>query len=715
MDNRTRSEIEAAAWLLECLLIDSAKPVDRQYIRRGIEEAASVWSVDVEDFWWKWIVEAGLSLGLKCKVIDGTFDQVKEMMVDGARILFRDSESEGWLAITQTRGRQGLVFDSRNDRKKSWKSFRQIKQLLPRNEEGNIVRCVVFEPQLTSTVASGAESPERTPLSRLFSLLAPESADIVVILIFALVTGLLALATPLAVETLVNTVAFGSVLQPVIILALMLFGFLSFSAALRGLQAVVVEMIQRRLFARVAADLSYRLPRVEWDSLDGASGRELVNRFFDVVTVQKVSAQLLLDGISLVLGTLIGMAVLAFYHPWLLGFDVVLLALIAFVVFVLGRGAINTSIKESKTKYKMAAWLESLVNCPVAFRQGGAAEFALDRTDHHIHNYLSARRNHFRILMRQIIFALALQAIASTVLLGLGGWLVMSGQLTLGQLVAAELIVTVIVGSFAKLGKHVESYYDLIASVDKLGVLFDLPVEPQDGLLAFTSGQPARVNIHALSYKGNCSQQAVSDLNFIIEQGDRIIIDDHHGSGASLLLDILFGMRKPDSGFLSINEVDPRDLRPDALRRYVALVRDVEIFDGTIAENIHLERPNVSTPDIREALSQIGLLDEILDLPNGLDTQIVETGYPLTPTQTKKIMIARAIVNRPTLLLVDRLLDGLPDDDVRQIASVLFSTEQPWTLVMVTGRRFLMDGPVKLLNLARSHEQRLIEVDDDES
>ncbi len=202
------------------------------------------------------------------------------------------------------------------------------------------------------------------------------------------------------------------------------------------------------------------------------------------MTVQKVTAGLLLDGITLVVSALIGMSVLAIYHPWLLGFDLVLLSLMTFAIFVLGRRAVSSSIEESLAKYRTASWLEDIAACPTAFRYHGATEFAMERADRHIFDYLKARRRHFRVLFRQMLFALVLQALASTALLGLGGWLVISGQLTLGQLVAAELIVAVIVGSFTKLGKHLESYYDVMASMDKLGHLFDIPVERQDGQVA---------------------------------------------------------------------------------------------------------------------------------------------------------------------------------------------------------------------------------------
>ena len=245
------------------------------------------------------------------------------------------------------------------------------------------------------------------------------------------------------------------------------------------------------MFARVAADLAYRLPRVEVESLDGQSGRELVNRFFEcrdrAEGAGSAAARWHLAGA--------GRA----WSAWLCWrsttrgcWDSIswLLSLVAFVILVLGRGAVSSSIKESKMKYRMAAWLEDLTGCPMAFRHSGAGNFAIDRADRLTYEYLTARKLHFRVLMRQMVFVLGLQAVASTVLLGMGGWLVISGQLTLGQLVAAELIVTVIVGSFAKLGKHVESFYDLLAAVDKLGTLFDLPMERRDGLLSL-SRRPA--------------------------------------------------------------------------------------------------------------------------------------------------------------------------------------------------------------------------------
>lgn len=688
--NLDRTDIKSVAWLLEQLSVEAGRSAERSRIQRTLIEAADATASTPDEHWSSWLVEASRSLGLKFKLMDCTFRELRDITREGGRVITRVGDPARWVALLGNKRKRFQVLQPDRDKNRVWMSSRRLRRQLEITNRDQVVRCLVIKPELTAS--SGiAEEKHLPPLDRVISLMKPESADIWTVTVFALITGLLALATPLAVETLVNTVAFGRLLQPLVILALMLLAFLSFSAALLGLQTYVVEIIQRRIFARVSADLSYRLPRVVPKALEGQSGRELVNRFFDVITVQKASSAIMLDGISLVLNTLIGMTVLAFYHPWLLGFDVILLALILFVIFVLGRGAVNSSIKESKAKYNVAAWLEDVVGCPTAFRYRGAAEFALDQADHLTYEYLIARKKHFRIVMRQIIFALGLQAFASTALLGLGGWLVIAGQLTLGQLVAAELIVTVIVGSFAKMGKHLQSYYDLLASVDKLGILFDLPMERQDGLLQLSQKQPAEVHVNDVKFSTLSGKPAHSKINLQVESGERVMLMGPSGSGKSRLLGLLFGLDQPAAGHISINGIDPRDMRPDALRKHVALVRDIEIFTGTLEENVHLERPYVSTSDVREALEWVGLHDEILKFPEGLKTRLVNNGYPLTDKQARKLMLARAIVGRPRLLLIDGFMDSFSDEVAEVLTRMLVDPHRLWTLIMVTGRQDLAE------------------------
>ncbi len=549
--------------------------------------------------------------------------------------------------------------------------------------------------------AASEEGKSLKPAWRLWRLLLPETHDIVVIFIFSIVVGVLALATPISLEALVNTVAFGRLLTPLVVLSLVLFVFLALAAAIRGLQTYTAEVIQRRMFVRVVADLAHRLPSTQGNAFDHHAGPELVNRFFDVLTVQKVVATLLLDGATIVISTMVGMIVLAFYHPLLLGFDVFLLLGVLLTVFGLGRGAVRTSIEESKIKYGVAAWLEELARNPITFKLQAGADHAVEHADRLATQYVVARRSHFGVVLRQHIFALTMQAVAGTVLLGSGGWLVIQGQLTLGQLVAAELIVAVIVGSFAKAIKHLESFYDLMAAVDKLGHLFDLPLERTAGEGLGASNEPLAVNIRHVSYEYHHGHPALTDTTFHARAGERLAVLGEPGSGKSTLLDLLFALRETSHGFIELDAIDIRSLRPAAVREVVTLARGIEIFEGTLVENIHLHRAGIGSRECREALSAVGLWTEVQRLPEGLMTHLQSSGAPLSRSQQVRLMLARALVSQPRLLLIDGLLDELPDALLQEVLPAIFPPNSPrCTVIVATGRETVMQACDRVVELS---------------
>ena len=692
LQRASEADLVSASWILEQIALRDGLHVDRSRIRRAIDESAETYFGIQDGDWWRWIIEAGHSLGRNCRVIDGELSELVQLAKNGLVVILRSGDGKTWHSLMPGRGRNIAFGSPRGNVPLRLVSSRKIAALLNLAGFEGVLRCVVVESSLTATGALLSNASEKKPLDRLIALLRAESSDLWIVVCFALVSGLLSMTTPLAVEALVNTVAFGRFLQPVFVLSIMLLAFLIFQAALKALQTFVVEIIQRRLFARVAADLSFRLPRTKMRALDDHYAPELVNRFFDVMTVQKISAQLLLDGINVVLSAAVGMTVLAFYHPYLLAFDVVLIALLFFTMFVLGRGAVKTSIKESKTKYAMAAWLEDLARCRTTFRYDGASEFALERSDQLIFDYLTARKKHFRVLIRQILFLLLVQALASTALLAIGGLLVISGQLSLGQLVAAELIVAVVVGSFAKLGKHMESFYDLMASIDKLGALLDLPIERTDGLLTTTSAAGSTdkgVVFKDVCYAMEDGRKILNDFSVSIPAGKDLALCGESGRGKSLLLDMLFGLREPSSGSLTINGIAPSDIRPDVLRRRIALARDIEIFDGTIAENVHLERPDITLADVRAAIDMVGLSAILQRFPTGLETPLSSSGSPMTTSQLRRLMIARAICGQPEIILIDEVLDSLPDNDAEEILGRLMKLRDSSTVILVTHRESL--------------------------
>jgi len=542
---------------------------------------------------------------------------------------------------------------------------------------------VIAEPAL-ATHFSGEPGSDLnpTPTQRLRGLMRVEVQDLWVVVTYALGVGIFTLATPIAVQALVNTVAFGALLQPLLVLSILLLAGLSFAGALQAMQAWVVEVIQQRWMVRVIGDLAHRLPRV--DSSGQAYVPELVNRFFDVVTVQKAASSLLLDGLSVVLQAAIGMLVLGFYHPLLLAFDVVLLTAVAGIIFGFGRVATESAIKESKAKYAVAAWLEEIARHPRIFKGAGGPELAASRSDELARAYLGARRNHFRALFRQIVGALGLQAIASAALLGLGGWLVIDRQLTLGQLVAAELIVSVVVAAFAKFGKHLETYYDLVAAIDKLGALADLPLERSAGESLPPSVGPASLRLSNIGVADRSGRMILDSLNLEVGEGESLAIIGRSASGKSTFARVLDGQIAPARGVLQLDGVDLRDRALDDLRRAVIVVGNVEIFAGSLVDNVCLDQVEIPRAAVRKALVDVGLGSMLDRLGGDVEVQLGTDGSGLSESEALRIGLARALVAKPRLLVLDGVLDGLDETTRAELRPVLLPEEPFWTLLVLT-------------------------------
>ena len=525
------------------------------------------------------------------------------------------------------------------------------------------------------------------PVRRLLTLMRPESSELWAIVIFSAITGLLYLALPLAINAFISNLSFGVRSGPFVqalgAIALVLFACLAVGASLRAIQHVMAEVIQRRIFVRLASDLAHRLPRVDLAALDGVHAPELVNRFLEVVTVQKSAALLLLSGINLALGAAIGLTVLAFYHPFLLGFSAVLLGVVAAIVLLAGRGAVDTSIRESIRKYEVVDWLEELARHPRLFKGPGGAAHASARADDLLRGYLQARKDHFRVLLRQVVGLLGLEVIAGTMLLGVGGWLVLNQQLTLGQLVAAEIIVSAIAASISKFGKQFEAWYDAVAAVDKLGMLVDLPLERRGGE-SVEGASAMRVEAAGLGLERPGQGSAFSGVTFELEPGSRAALLGSFGSGSSTLLEVLVGMRRPTDGGVTIDGLDLANWNLERLRDSAMLLREGDLVSGPLLENLRVGRSDLPLVQVQRAIEAVGLDRAIQALPDGLSSRLVTGGLPLAGRQRIRLLVARAVACEPRLLLVDELLDGLDERTLSSLCAVLLDPARAWTLLVAT-------------------------------
>lgn len=636
-----------------------------------------------------WLNQLGDPLGIRFRFVPSTFRELIYATSGGAPLLVRAAEQNqefpaGHFVILGPR-RRGR-WEIQTGEGTQWVSQRWLKRNSYQTSDGQYEW---FLPQTTLSYETASAFHYRSatsdqplkPFSRLLSMLKLETADVRTVLIFSIVMGILSLSLPLAVEAIVNTIAFGRYLQPLVILALMVFVFLAFRAGISVLMHVVVEYMQRRIFVRFVDDVANRLVRVPLVHFRKYHGPELVNRFFDIVTVQKVVSKLLLDTLMLVLQTIIGLGLLAFYHPFLLGYDIGLLIMMTVVLYVLGRGAVRTAIDESGVKYQTAAWLQQMAMNPLMFKFGGSMGFAINQADETSAKYIFTRSKHFRIVIRQFAFSMVMQTVAATVLLGLGGYLVIEKQITLGQLVAAELIVTVILGSFAKIGKDLESFYDLLAAVDKVGKLMDMPVDTGDRLHLPQRSGPCSLELVELKFKSSGDE-----LNQQIEPGQAIAIVGRTGAGKSRLIEVIAGQYPTKQGFVRLNEFRVDSLSFESLQAKVAFVREVAVFEASVADNIRLGRRDVSSEMLTTVIDRLGLQYHVSMLPEGLETKLQNSGYPLSSGAAIRLNLARALVSKPSILLVDGLIDRLPDDDIADVLARLESFKSDTTMVIGTGR-----------------------------
>lgn len=528
------------------------------------------------------------------------------------------------------------------------------------------------------------DKPQRSPAAlarRFFEILSPDRPFFILALIYGLGVSLLSLAAPISVQMLINTVAHTGLRAPLFVLAATLFAVLLISGLLSALRIHLMEIYGRRFYARLVSEISIRTLYAKNPFFTDAGKADLFNRYFDIVTVQRAVPALLVGGFAIVLQAAAGFVVVSLYHPLFLAFNLVFILLLWAIWAIWGRAAITSGVALSHAKYETARWLEILGASNGFFKSQDQFASAFTKSDEHTAHYVRESEQHFRRTFAQAVALLVLFAAASAALLGLGGFLVIEGQLTLGQLVAAELILSAIFANVALFGGYLNSFYDLCAAIDELSLFYDEPLERPRGDYA---PAPGASDLVFEDVRGKARNQTAL-LNVTIKAGERILAAAASHGVQRLFVSLLKRHDVPHSGRVLLGDVNIDDIEIHALRREIIVLDRSSIVSMSIGEYLALSGEGKTAKDINRAVNAVGLGPVIASLPNGFDTVMGGSGWPLSAVEVIELKLASALLAEPKIIVLTQLCDMVPEVVLQRAFDTFARTSRP-TIVYFTNR-----------------------------
>jgi ABC-type bacteriocin/lantibiotic exporter with double-glycine peptidase domain len=578
------------------------------------------------------------------------------------------------------------------------KSFSRLDEKIVSTLYRNVNNEIIFFPFFVYRSLVSDETDDTagnfSPVQRFFRLLSPEKKDIFYIFIYAVLVGLISLVLPVGFQTIIEFVSGGLVFASLYILISAVILGVILSGILQVIQVVIMEFLQRRIFAKASFEFAFRIPRIRLDALKDKYAPELVNRFFDILTIQKGLPKILIDLSAAGLQIIFALILLSLYHPTFLFFGLILIFLLILILYLTAPPGLKSAIAESKYKYEVVQWLEELARTIRSFKIAGNTELPIRKIDYKVGNYLKYRTSLFRILLTQFSSFILFKALVTGGILIIGSYLVINREITLGQFVAAEVIIILVMASVEKIIMYMDTVYDMLTAVDKIAQVTDLPLDRIGGLDVnrVNNSKGYSIEIKNLKFGYSDSKKAlINDLNLSVEAGERLCICGPPASGKSTLLDIITGLNKNYEGIVTINGLSIRDLDLSNLRDKIAQnVSPDDIFEGTILENITLGKPFESINDASQALQLVGLSDTVNELEHGLNTLLVSGGKGFSSTIINKLILARCLAKKPELLILNDFFTGLPKEDKLQLIQFLSKKENPWTLIAVSNDPVIM-------------------------
>jgi len=485
-------------------------------------------------------------------------------------------------------------------------------------------------------------------------ILAGERDFFTTTIIYGLAIAILSLALPISVQLLINSVAFTAMLQPIIVVAIVLMILLSFSSILIALQFYVCELFQRKFFAKMSYEITKHIINSKHEDFEESNRTEFINRFFDVITVQKTIPKIFIKTFTLLLQSFAGLALVAFYHPMLLVFSILIIIAVIAIWKGFSQKGFITKFYFSRRKYDMAGWLQDLASNTNLFRSEIGHQYAFYKSDFLCEQYLKERKNHFTQHFYQVILMLGLYTLATVALLIIGGYLVINGQLSIGQLVASELVLSSSLYGISQLGRDFENIYDIASSCEKLSQFYNISQEESGNIKLNDDKIDIRFKKVVDNYFGR-------DFNFDLnlKYGKNYIISTTNLSMQKILIELIYGLRKPIRGTLQFNDFDIENLDLPALRSNIAIIDNSLFIEGTVSEYLTFNNKNANKKLINETLQITEFSEVLARFKDGINLRIIPSGYPLSESEKVLLKVSRALIQQPKIIIITEVLDML--------------------------------------------------------
>lgn len=558
-----------------------------------------------------------------------------------------------------------------------------------------VITCFPNNPIFSEEDKGAAGITEKLKtFQRFLSLLKSEKREIGYIYIYAVISGIIGLSLPLGIQSIIGFVSSGQVSTSVVVLISFIILGIVITGGLQVMQLSLVEHIQQRLFAKTAFEFAFRIPKIRIESVLKFYPPELMNRFFDIITLQKGLAKILLEFSAALLQIILGLILLSLYHSSFIFFGVFLVTILILIIRYTGPKGLNTSLNESKYKYMVANWLEEIAKSLSTFKLAGYSNLPMEKTDYYVSNYLHARKSHFRVLITQYLSFVAFKTLITGGLLILGCILLIEKKINIGQFVASEIIIILIMNAVEKIIIQLDTVYDVLTSIEKIGTVTDLPIEIHKGvnIQESVNGQGLSLKIRNLKYKYPAEPGYIlKGIDLDVNPSERICISGYSSSGKTTFINIVLGFLTSYEGVVTFNNISLRNINKNSLINLIGdNVSQEDLFDGTILENITLGRINVKLEDVLWAIECVGLSDFVQTQNDGLYTTLINGRLGISESVARKIIIARGIVTKPKILILEDFLLGLEKENKLKLLNVLSGEEFKWTLIIVSNDEEIM-------------------------